>query len=68
MERPDGSPGTPHDWPVDAPSSGGGHWTRSGDPRACNITASPSIAIGEPGKPGFYHGFLRAGVLTDHIG
>lgn len=35
--RPDGSPGIPRDWPVDAPSSTGGHWTRTGDPRASNV-------------------------------
>lgn len=66
--RPDGTPGTPHDWPVDAPASGGGRWTRTGDPRACNVTANPSIAIGDPAQPGFYHGWLRDGALTDHIG
>lgn len=66
--RPDGTEGTPHDWPVDGPSSTGGRWTRSGDPRAASVTASPSIAIGDPAKPGYYHGFLQNGVLTDHIG
>lgn len=57
-----------NEWGVDMPSSSGGRWTRSGDPRAANVTASPSIAIGEPSKPGYYHGFLQAGVLTDHLG
>jgi hypothetical protein len=62
--RPDGSPGIPHDWPVDGPSSSGGRWTRTGDPRAAQVTAGPSIAIGDPDQPGHYHGHLRAGVLT----
>jgi hypothetical protein len=66
--RPDGSEGSPHDWPVDGPSNSGGRWTRSGDPQACNVTASPSIAIGDPNKPGYYHGFLQNGTLTDHLG
>ncbi len=66
--RPDGSDGSPWDWPVDGPSRGGGRWTRSGDPRACTVTVSPSIAIGDPGGPGFYHGFLTGGSLSDHLG
>lgn len=66
--RPDGSPGPAWDWCVDMPSSTGGRWTRSGDPRAACVTASPSIAIGDPAKPGHYHGFLQSGVLTDHLG
>jgi hypothetical protein len=66
--RPDGSAGRPWDWPVDGPSRSGGRWARNGDPRACAVTASPSIAIGDPGKPGYYHGFLQNGVLTDHLG
>jgi hypothetical protein len=66
--RPDGSPGVFLDWPVDAPATGGGTWARTGDPCASNVTASPSIAIGDPAKAGYYHGFLQAGVLTDHLG
>lgn len=67
--RGDGSPGMMLDWPVDWPSSGSGTpWARSGNPRKANVTASPSIAIGIPGTPGFYHGFLQDGVLTDHLG
>jgi hypothetical protein len=66
--RPDGSAGTWLDWPVDAPATGGGRWARSGDPRAANVTASPSIAIGDPARPGYYHGFLQSGLLTDHLG
>jgi hypothetical protein len=67
--RGDGSPGMNHDWPVDAPSTrSGGAWTRTGDPRRANVTVNPSIAIGTPGQPGFYHGFLRDGVLTAHLG
>jgi hypothetical protein len=68
--RPDGTPGS-NDWPVDSPATGGGTWTRTGDPRQALVTVTPSIAIGEPGQPGFYHGFLgrdTPGVLTDHIG
>lgn len=59
----------PHDWLVDSPATGGGRWTRTGtpaDPRT--LTVSPSIAIGEPGAPAYYHGFLQAGALTDHLG
>jgi hypothetical protein len=66
--RPDGSPGSPHDWPVDGPSRTGGRWTRTGDPRQCQVTAAPSIAIGDPGQPGYYHGFLQNGTLTEHMG
>lgn len=67
--RPDGSAGPAWEWGVDRPSSrSGGRWIRTGDPRAAAVTASPSIAIGNPGEPGFYHGFLQAGVLTDHLG
>lgn len=65
--RPDGSPGE-NDWCVDDKSRSGAGWTRTGDPRAANVTAGPSIAIGVPGEPGYYHGFLQAGVLTDHLG
>jgi hypothetical protein len=57
-----------HTWSVDMPATGGGRWTRSGDPRRAEVTASPSIAIGDPAKPSYYHGFLQGGVLTDHIG
>jgi hypothetical protein len=68
--RPDSSPGSGNDWIVDAPSTGtGGRWARTGDPRQPeSLTVSPSIAIGVSGTPGFYHGFLQAGVLTDHLG
>lgn len=67
--RGDGTDGPLNDWPVDRPPSGGGlPWDRTGDPRAADVTAHPSIAIGLPGRPGFYHGWLQGGVLTDHIG
>ena len=66
--RGDGTPGMCQDWPVDEPSSSGGFWTRTGDPRQANVTASPSIAIGAAGAPGYYHGHLQGGVLTEHIG
>lgn len=57
-----------NEWGVDQPAASGGRWVRTGDPRAANVTASPSIAAGDPAKPGYYHGFLQAGVLTDHLG
>lgn len=66
--RNDGGPGMCPDWPVDMPSTGsGGYWVRAGDPRKCNVTASPSISIGEPGTPGAYHGWLQDGVLSDRL-
>ena len=59
---------TGSDWPVDMPSTNsGGRWSRSGDPRKANVTASPSISIGEPGKPGSYHGWLQGGVLSEPL-
>jgi hypothetical protein len=42
-------------WCIDAPSKGGGGWTRSGEPPI--VTANPSILTPR------YHGFLRAGWL-----
>jgi hypothetical protein len=65
--RPGGTPGS-NDWPVDAPATGGGRWTRTGDPRTGPVTVTPSIAIGDPAKAGYYHGYLTGGVLTDHLG
>lgn len=56
-----------NDWIVDHEASSGGFWTRTGDPRECNVTASPSIAIGMPGTNGYYHGFLQNGKLTDPL-
>lgn len=57
------------DWSPDMQASSGGYWTRTGDPRRPKtLTVNPSIAIGPPGTPRYYHGFLRAGVLTDHVG
>lgn len=47
-------------WHIDAPATGGGRWTRTGEPP--NVTATPSILIGTA-----YHGFLTGGVLTDPI-
>lgn len=59
----------PHDWTVDAVATGGGRWTRTGDPRdPATLTVSPSIAIGHPGSDGYYHGFLQGGALTGHLG
>lgn len=57
------------DWQVDGPSTSGGRWKRSGDPkRPETLTVSPSIAIGRKEDPDFYHGFLQQGRLTAHIG
>lgn len=63
----DGSPGG-HDWPVDGPSSRGGRWTRTGDPTRGEVHVNPSIAIGRPEDPRYYHGWLHGGVLSDHLG
>lgn len=72
--RPDGGPGTDGiylvavcpdgtHWHVDAQASGGGHWTRTGDPRnPPTLTVSPSI------QTGTYHGFLTNGRFTDDLG
>lgn len=58
-----------HEWRVDAPASGGGHWVRTGNPREPKtLSVTPSIAAGKPGSHEYYHGFLTNGVLTDHIG
>jgi len=58
-------------WCVDQRATGesAGFWTRTGDPRHPEtLDVNPSIAIGLPGSSGYYHGFARNGVLTDHIG
>lgn len=54
------------DWYVDGVSTSGGRWTRTG--HVPDITVSPSIAIGVPEDPAFYHGHLQQGVFTGHIG
>lgn len=55
---PDGMP-----WHVDGEATGGGRWTRTGDPRdPQTLTVAPSILTTN------YHGFLRAGILTADIG
>jgi hypothetical protein len=57
------------DWTVDGPATGGGRWLRTGAPRdPGTLHVQPSIAIGVPGTPGYYHGYLRAGQFTEHIG
>jgi hypothetical protein len=62
------------DWPVDGEATGGGRWRRTGNPREpATLTITPSIAIGTPGEPGYYHGFLGhggapPGTFTAHIG
>ncbi len=43
--------------------SNDGRWEVTGEPP--NITVNPSIKVLEPGG---YHGYIRAGVLTDDIG
>ena len=53
---PDSRPGIHSVWTIDLPASGGGHWTRTGEPP--RITVRPSILT-----PG-YHGFLTDGVLA----
>lgn len=56
-------------WEVDGPATGGGGWTRTGDPRRPEtLTVQPSIIAGKPGAPGTYHGFLQNGAFTAHIG
>jgi hypothetical protein len=65
------SPDSPraHDWIVDGPAASGGRWTRTGNPHdPPTLTVTPSIAAGDPARPGYYHGFLTAGQLTDHLG
>jgi hypothetical protein len=57
------SGGYGNDWQVDAAASGGGFWTRTGDPRnPPSLSVTPSIQTGD------YHGFLTQGVFTDHVG
>jgi hypothetical protein len=49
-------------WFADGPATGGGRWTRTGDPRnPANLSISPSIAAGDPNKPDHYHSWLGAG-------
>jgi hypothetical protein len=50
-------------WLVDGPSSSGGKWTRTGDPKAQppTVDVNPSILSG---KPETYHGWLRHGQLV----
>lgn len=57
VQLPDGAP-----WCVDGPATGGGHWVRTGDPKANppTVDVNPSIASGNPQT---YHGFLRNGSL-----
>jgi hypothetical protein len=53
-------PGGGHDlWCIDAPSSTGGRWTRTGE--APNLTVNPSILTGR------YHGWLHDGMLSDSL-
>lgn len=50
-------------WCVDGQATGGGGWTRTGDPRQPEtLTCSPSIVAGD------YHGFLQGGRFTDDLG
>ena len=54
------------DWMIDGPSRSNGKtgpgWTRTGTPP--NITVRPSIGMGQPGSPRYYHAFLTDGVLV----
>jgi hypothetical protein len=59
---PNGAP-----WEVDGPSRSNGKlgpgWTRTGDPRVPGtLTTNPSIIAGD------YHGWIRNGSFTDHVG
>jgi hypothetical protein len=54
------------DWHIDGVASSGGRWSREGEPPL--ITVNPSIAIGRPDDPEFYHGWLHGGSLSGHIG
>lgn len=62
------------DWTVDHVSSSGGRWQRTGDPRQPGtLQVQPSIAIGEPGSPSYYHGWLGVhgtppGHFSAHLG
>lgn len=52
-----------HHWHIDGPATGGGTWTRVGDPKQPEtLTVSPSIIISD------YHGFLQNGRFTDDLG
>jgi hypothetical protein len=52
-----------YEWVVDGEATGGGGWTREGDPRRPEtLTVTPSIVAGD------YHGFLQAGRFTDDLG
>lgn len=51
------------DWNIDAKSSNGDGWTRSGTPP--KITANPSILIPASGGDRAYHGWLRDGQLIE---
>ena len=58
-----------HPWLADGPSSSGGHWSRTGDPRnPPTLTVTPSIFANSPKAwPDGYHGFLQNGILTDPL-
>lgn len=56
-------------WEVDGPASGGGGWTRTGDPRRPEtLSVTPSIVAGKPGAPETYHGWLQNGQFSGHVG
>lgn len=56
-------------WQVDSPATGGGRWTRTGDPREpSTLSVSPSIKVGEADPHYGYHGFLTNGRFTTDIG
>lgn len=59
------------DWTIDGPGTSGGRWSRTGE--APLLVVTPSIAAGDAGMDGYYHGYLGSngqppGVLSPHIG
>lgn len=53
------------EWAIDAVSTSGGRWTRTGEPPA--ITVRPSILSRGSATRKEYHGFLTDGVLSDDL-
>ena len=53
------------EWTIDGPATGGGGWTRTGEPP--KITVRPSILSHASGSVKGYHGFLTDGVLSDDL-
>lgn len=53
------------EWAIDAVSTSGGRWERTGEPP--NITVRPSILSHGSATRKEYHGFLTDGVLSDDL-